>query len=102
MIHVLATIRTAEGQKDAFLATFRKLAPLVRAEAGCIEYGPAVDMPTPISGVAPACDDAVTVVEKWENVAALQDHFAAPHMVQFREAAKDLVKEVEIRVLQPV
>ena len=102
MIHVIATIRTAAGRRDDFLAAFRELVPLVRAEAGCLEYGPAVDLETPISGQPPNRDDVVTVVEKWESLAALQDHLAAPHMLRYREKVKDLVAGLEIRVLQPM
>src|SRR3990172_2140971 len=102
MIHVIATIRTAAGRRDDFLAAFRELVPLVRAEAGCLEYGPAVDLETPISGLPPNRDDVVTVVEKWESLAALQDHLAAPHMLRYREKVKDLVAGLGIRVLQPM
>ena len=43
MIHVIATIDLVEGQRAAFLKEFHALVPLVRAEAGCLEYGPAID-----------------------------------------------------------
>src|SRR3712207_1876081 len=102
MIHVIATIRTANGRRDEFLEKFRGLVPQVRAEAGCIEYGPAVDIQHAIEGQADARADVVTVIEKWRDVAALRDHLAAAHMAKFREAAKDLVAGVEIRVLEPV
>ena len=102
MIHVIATIRTAAGRRDDFLAAFRDLVPLVRAEAGCLEYGAAVDLDAQISGQPPVREDAVTVVEKWESVAALRDHLAAPHMLAYRDKVKDLVTGVEIRVLEPV
>lgn len=102
MIHVLATIQLARGRRADFLAQFHKLVPLVHAERGCIEYGPAIDIETPIAPVLPVRDDVVTVIEKWESVQALQDHLAAPHMSRYREAVKDLVAGVDIRVLQPV
>ncbi|HAB11390.1 MAG TPA: antibiotic biosynthesis monooxygenase, partial [Planctomycetaceae bacterium] len=41
MIFVLATIELAEGRRDDFLAAFQQVVPLVRAEEGCLEYGPA-------------------------------------------------------------
>jgi quinol monooxygenase YgiN len=102
MIHVIATIQTVSGQREAFLAAFRQLVPLVRAEAGCLEYGPALDLATPFAVQAAVRDDVVTVVEKWDSVAALQGHLAAAHMQRFREQVKDLVSGVEIRVLEPV
>jgi quinol monooxygenase YgiN len=101
MIHVLATILTVPGGRDTLLAAFRELVPLVRAEKGCIEYGTAVDLATPIKGAAGVRENAVTVVEKWESVSALEAHLAAPHMLKYRERVKDLVANVEIRVLEP-
>jgi quinol monooxygenase YgiN len=101
MIHVIATIRTVSAGRDTLLTAFRELVPLVRAEPGCIEYETAVDLATPIRGTATVRDDVVTVIEKWESVAALEDHLAAPHMLKHRERVKELVTTVEIRVLSP-
>ena len=47
MIHVIATVELNPGTRDKFLAEFRKIIPDVKAEAGCIEYGPAIDAETP-------------------------------------------------------
>jgi quinol monooxygenase YgiN len=102
MIHVIATIRTANGRREDFLAAFRELVPLVRAEAGCLEYGPAIDFDAGIDNQPAERADVVTVVEKWEGAAALQAHLAAPHMLRYREKVKDIVAGVEIRVLKPV
>jgi quinol monooxygenase YgiN len=101
MIHVIATIHLARGKRAEFLAHFHKLIPLVHAENGCLEYGPAIDLQTPVTSDPPVRDDVVTVVEKWESVKALQDHLAAAHMDAYRQEVKDLVAGVEIRVLQP-
>jgi quinol monooxygenase YgiN len=79
---------------------FCELVPLVRAEEGCIDYGPAIDVDTPIAS-KPARADVVTVVEKWESVSALQAHLAAPHMKQFRDRVKEIALGVEIQVLAP-
>ncbi len=46
MIHVIAAIELAPGTREAYLAVFRKRIPDVRAEKGCIEYGPAIDSQT--------------------------------------------------------
>ncbi len=53
MIHVIATIELHEGQRDAFLAEFRKIVALVLAEQGCLEYGPTVDAVTDLSAQPP-------------------------------------------------
>jgi quinol monooxygenase YgiN len=102
MIHVIATIDIADGKRDAFLAEFRKLVPLVRAEKGCIDYGPAVDVATGIPAQIPQRDNVVTVVERWESLDALRAHLQAPHMLEYRARVKDLVRGVKIQVLQPV
>ena len=101
MIHVIATIELNSGSRDAFLAEFHKLIPLVRQEVGCIEYGPAIDVETGIEPQQFKGEDSVTVIEKWESVAALKDHLAAPHMTSYRETVKDLVSEVTLHILQP-
>ena len=33
-----------EGMRDAYLAEFHKVRPAVLAEAGCIQYEPAIDI----------------------------------------------------------
>jgi len=101
MIHVLATVELQPGKREAFLAEFHRIVPLVRAEAGCIEYGPTVDLRTGIAVQVPVRDNVVTVVEKWESVEALRAHMAAPHMVEYRGRVKDLVVKVELQILEP-
>ena len=101
MIHVIATIELAPGSRDAFLQEFRKIIPDVRAEAGCIEYGPAVDAQTDLPNQARLGPDRVTIIEKWESLAALKAHSVAPHMQAYRPRVKDYVKGMELRVLDP-
>jgi quinol monooxygenase YgiN len=100
MIHVIATIETAAGRRDDFLAAFSQLVPDVLAEDGCIEYGPAIDVATALNS-EPARENIVTVMEKWENVEALHAHLKAPHMLRYRERVKDIVVAISIRVLEP-
>jgi quinol monooxygenase YgiN len=100
MIHVIATIQTAPGRRDDFLAAFGELVPDVRAEKGCLEYGPAIDLATAVSS-QPERNDVVTVLEKWESVEALLAHLKAPHMLRYRDRVKDIVTGIDIRVLEP-
>jgi quinol monooxygenase YgiN len=102
MIHVVATIELVAGKREAFLTEFRKVMPLVRAEVGCLEYGPTVDVATGIAAQIPLRDNVVTVVEKWESLSALQAHVQAAHMADYRTRVKDLVAGVKLQVLQPV
>ncbi len=101
MIHVIATIEVKAGRRDAFLAEFHKLVPLVRAEAGCLDYGPTVDVASGVAAQAPLRDHVVTIVEKWESLDALRTHLAAPHMAAYRDRVKDLVGGVTLQVLEP-
>ncbi len=101
MIHVIATIELAPGTRDAFLTEFRKLIPDVKAEAGCIAYGPAIDAETDIPTQARVGADKIIIVEQWESVAALKAHAVAPHMQAYRVRVKEFVKGMELRVLSP-
>ena len=101
MIHVIATVALNSGTRDAFLAEFKKIVPVVHAEEGCIEYGPAIDANTDIEAQHSLGADTVVVVEKWASVAALKAHIVAPHMLEYREKVKDYVAGMELRILEP-
>ena len=101
MIHVIATVELNPGTRDKFLTEFRKLIPDVKAEAGCIEYGPTIDAVTDIAIQYKVGPDRVVVIEKWETVASLKAHGVAPHMQAYRAKVKDYVKGMELRVLSP-
>jgi quinol monooxygenase YgiN len=101
MIHVIATVELHEGQRDAFLAEFHKVVPLVLAEEGCLEYGPAVDLPTSILVQHAPRPDVVTIIEKWSSVAHLERHLVAPHMGEYRPRVKPLIARSTLHVLTP-
>jgi quinol monooxygenase YgiN len=101
MIHVVATIELNHGKREAFLAEFRTLVPLVRAEDGCIEYGPTVDAVTDITAQLTPRPDVVVVVEQWESVEHLKRHLGAPHMADYRERVEGLVAGMTLVVLSP-
>lgn len=100
-IHVIATIELIAGKREQFLAEFRKIMPQVRAEDGCLEYGPTIDLPTGIGAQIPLRDNVVTIVEKWASLAALEAHLTAPHMQAYRPRVKDLVVSSKLQILQP-
>lgn len=99
MVHVLASIHLKPASRAQFLEIFKANMPAVKAEAGCIEYRPAVDV---AAGLPPQRLDPnlVTIIEKWSSLEALRVHLAAPHMAAYREKVKDLVSDVELKVLQ--
>ncbi|HYJ18744.1 MAG TPA: putative quinol monooxygenase [Burkholderiales bacterium] len=101
MIHVIATVELNPGTREKFLAEFRKLIPDVKAEVGCIEYGPTIDAETDIPIQFKIGPDKVTIIEKWEDAAALKAHGVAPHMQAYRARVKGFVRGMELRVLAP-
>ncbi len=101
MIIVLARIEVAPGKRTAFLEEFHRLMPSVHAEAGCIEYAPAVDAVTSLTKQTKLGDDVVMIVEKWESLTHLEAHLVAPHMTPYRERVKDIVRGTELTVLNP-
>ena len=101
MIHVIATIELADGKRAEFLDKFRQLVPKVRAEQGCLEYGPTIDVATEIPAQEGARENVATIVEKWENIEALEKHLVAPHMNEYRGSVKDLVVKLDLRILEP-
>src|SRR5690242_2704499 len=101
MIHVIATIEIAPGRRDDFLQQFRKLMPKVHAEKGCVEYGPAIDVDTGLAVQEPTRNDVVVVIEKWADIPSLKAHLTQPHMNDYREAVKDMLRGLRLQVLQP-
>jgi len=101
MIHVIAVITAKPGQREAILEAFRANMPAVHAEAGCIEYGPAIDAEGIGSFQTKLGPDTFMVVEKWESAEALKAHAAAPHMAAYAAKVKDLIASRVIHVLSP-
>ena len=102
MIYVVATIQLTAGHRAAFLAEQRHLLPLVRAEQGCLEYVPSVDVAVSDPPRTPIRDNIVTMHEKWESLDALRAHSIAPHMLEFREKVKLMVLGVNVEVFESV
>jgi quinol monooxygenase YgiN len=101
MIHVLAIITAKSGMRESVLKLFHANIPAVRAEKGCIEYGPAVDAEG-VGGIQTRLGpDSFVVVEKWESVDALKAHAVAPHMAAYGARTKEMVASRVIHVLSP-
>lgn len=102
MIAVLACIKLRPDTRRQFLEEFRRIIPLVRAEKGCLEYGPFEALPTTIPSQIGNDPNTVYVLEKWESLADLERHLVAPHMIEYRRAVKPFVEEVGLYILKPV
>ncbi len=99
MIIVIATVTCRSGHRQSFLNEFRQLVPEVLREAGCVEYGPTIDVATDLDKQN-TNDDRVTIVEKWESLEHLKAHLSAPHMEAYRPKVKDFVESSELRILE--
>lgn len=99
MICVVASITVKEGKREEFLEIFNGNVPKVRDEQGCVEYFPAVDIESGI-GVQKLDPLVVTVMEKWQDLEALNRHLESAHMLEYRERVKNLVEGVSLKVLQ--
>lgn len=101
MIHVLAVVTAKPGMRAAVLDAFRANVPNVLAEAGCIEYGAAVDAENALGSQTRYGADTFVVVEKWASMDALRAHAAAPHMAAYGARTKDFVASRTIHILAP-
>ncbi len=102
MIYVVATIDLAEGKREQFLTAQRELLPLVRAEAGCVEYAPSVEVPLADPAKTPPRANCIFMHEKWESLPHLRAHLTAGHMKDFREKVQGLVAGVKVEVFESV
>jgi quinol monooxygenase YgiN len=101
MLHVVAIITAKPGLRENILEAFRANIPAVRAEDGCIEYGPTVDAEGMGSFQARFGPDTFVVMEKWRDAQALKAHAAAPHMAAYAAKVKDMIASRVIHVLSP-
>ncbi len=74
MVIVEGWVRMAPDVLAKFEPAAVKMITASRAEAGCIDYAYARDLLDP--GV-------LRIAEKWRDQAALDVHFATPHMAEF-------------------
>ena len=71
----------------------------VRQEAGCIEYGAAIDAENAPAIQTPYGPDTFVVIEKWESMDALKAHSVAPHMAAYGAKTKELLASRVIHLL---
>lgn len=99
MIHVIASIYVKDGSLPDVLRIYETFAPEVNREDGCLMYLPTVDHRTDI-GTQVQEGHMITVIERWESMAAFMAHLSAPHVVQFRRDIQGVVEKVSIKVLK--
>ena len=101
MIHVIATIELKPHTREHYLKILKENVPNVKAEAGCLEYEPAVDVDSGLSFQEAIREDVVTIVEAWESLEHLVAHLKTPHMQSYRDAVASYVRKVSVQVMAP-
>ncbi|APX65708.1 putative quinol monooxygenase [Sphingomonas sp. gentR] len=90
MLLIVGTVRLSPDKLDAARPVMRRMVEASRAEPGCLDYGYAEDVLDP---------GLIHVKELWTDQAALDRHFAAPHLVEWRAAWPGLgIGERDLRV----
>ena len=74
-------------------AACTKMSLASKAEDGCGAYEFAWDIQDP---------NVLRIFEQWDSQQAIDGHFAAPHMAEYRTRVAGLVKGVSLQVLEPV
>ena len=75
MILIAGTIRLPADRLDAARSAMRAMVEASRAEDGCLAYSYAEDVLDP---------GLIHVAERWRDRAALERHFATPHLATWR------------------
>jgi quinol monooxygenase YgiN len=99
MIRLVVFVTAKPGKREELLAALRANLPAVRAEQGCIEYGPFVDVENYGAPQTPIGADSLVILETWESPAALKAHMAAPHMAAYAAKTRDLVASRALHIL---
>jgi quinol monooxygenase YgiN len=74
---IAGTVRVPPENLERFKPHMQKMLAASRAEDGCLAYSYAIDVEDP---------GLIRVFEAWRDQAAIEAHFQAPHMAQWRAA----------------
>jgi aryl-alcohol dehydrogenase-like predicted oxidoreductase/quinol monooxygenase YgiN len=99
-IHAVAVLRAKPGNRAALAAAFREILERVRNKAGCLEYALANPLRLQATGAAPAHEDEVTLVERWQSREALEAHLADPDYRRWFETIRPLIDAASMQALE--
>ncbi|MBI1393642.1 MAG: antibiotic biosynthesis monooxygenase [Alphaproteobacteria bacterium] len=88
MIIVTGHAKMKPGALAALRPAMEAMILASRAEEGCLGYSYGVDT---------LDEDRMLVLEYWRDMAALEAHFAAPHMADWRAALAGHVVELDVK-----
>ena len=75
MLIVAGEIEIDPARREDAIAAAREMMAATRQEAGCVQYAFSADLAEP---------GRFRIFEEWESQAALDAHFATPHMAAFQ------------------
>ena len=82
MLLVIGRVRCTPEHREALVALLERMQNESRREEGCLRYGFFAAVEDPLSFVA---------VEEWADRAALDRHFAQPHLREFARGLQEVV-----------
>jgi quinol monooxygenase YgiN len=92
MLLIIGTVRLPAHNLESARPIMKRMADASRAETGCFEYGYAEDVFDP---------GLIHVKEMWADQNALDRHFAADHLTEWRDAWPKLgIRDRNLRVYE--
>ncbi len=82
MLLVIGRVQCAPERRDELVALLERMQDDSRREEGCLRYGFFAAVEDPLCFVA---------VEEWADRAALERHFAQPHLREFARGLREVV-----------
>ena len=92
MIYIIATLTIKPGSLDEVLSLAIPCIEGTRREAGCISY----DLHRSLTD-----ENTLVFVERWKDEAAIEAHFAEPHLVAWRDAGMPFITDKTIEIITP-
>jgi quinol monooxygenase YgiN len=94
LLYLVATLEAVPGSEGLLLDALSALVLQSRAEPGCIQYDPHVDI---------ADAKTLIVYEIWRNQQALDDHASSSHFQAFLKTAEPMLSApLDVKVLNRI
>jgi len=105
VVHVVVTMQIQHGKVDEFLRAVKELTPYVLKEPGCLAYDFTREVASPLGIQEPIDDHRITLIERWESMAALETHAnpageQEPRREELAETMRGLRTSVTARVTE--
>jgi quinol monooxygenase YgiN len=92
MIIVLVEVELSEALPEDLKGSLQKMETASRAEDGCADYVFSQELSNPMK---------LRIMEKWDSMDALVEHFATPHMAEFQQTVvAHTPKNLDVKVFE--